>query len=65
MMNYLRNLYNTMFGSPTAQTYATHELAEAQRKLLVHQTASEYHSHMVTFYEVNVARLTAYTEGTK
>ena len=62
-MNFLRNLYNAMFGKPTALAYATHELAEAERQLLVHQTASEYHTHMVKFYQANVARLAAYTES--
>jgi len=65
MKKILRDLYTAMLGKPTAQAYALNELAEAQRQLLVHQTAAEYNTSMVAFYETNVARLTAYTEESK
>jgi predicted ATPase len=63
MIKHLRKLNTVMFGKPTAQAYALNELAEAQRHLLVHQTAAEYNTHMAAFYSGVINRLTEYTKG--
>ena len=49
----------------SAYELAQSELAEAKRCLLWHQSESEFHTQMVTFYKQNVTRLEAYVTKEK
>lgn len=58
-MNHLISLFD-LFRKPGAPKIATTELDDAQRKLLAHQSAYEYHLHMTDYYESKIERLERY-----
>ena len=58
MIEKLRQLYAQMFGAATVADLAKHELEQAQRELLKHTSATEYHRHMAAFYSETIRRLT-------
>lgn len=53
-----------LFRKKSVFDIAAEELDEAQRDLLSHQRASEYHAQMIRYCEVKIARLNKIT-GTK
>lgn len=48
---------------PTALKIATRELEEAQRTLLQHQSAAEYHAHMSAYYTETISRLQSFIDA--
>jgi len=53
MLNQLKQLFTV----PTASELAQHEYDEAQRNLLVSQSAAEYHKSMINYHTTRVMRL--------
>lgn len=49
-----------LFRKPSSEAIAARELDEAKRQLLSHQTAEEFHGHMVDYYEQKIVRLQRY-----
>lgn len=47
----------TIFQKPSAMSLAQAELEEAQRSLLVAQSAKDYATQMVVYHEARVSRL--------
>jgi hypothetical protein len=46
-----------MFSKPSAHKIAQKQLDDAQRLLLEHQSAAEYHAHMAAYYTEAIVRL--------
>lgn len=51
-----------IFKTPSADAIAQRQLQEAERSLLKHLDAAEYHDAMVTYLETKIARLSEDTE---
>lgn len=62
MPKILRSLIDALT-LPSATQMAERDLADAQRQLLIHQDASEYHDAMVVYLETKIERLETYRQG--
>jgi hypothetical protein len=54
------NKIKKAFEKPRAIALAMQELDEAERQLLVHQSATEYHNQLAAYYRNKVKRLRIY-----
>lgn len=58
-------LFKKCTSKPDAATVAAKDLEEAKRQLLKAQSAAEFYSSQVKYFDGVVRRLTTYVEGTK
>lgn len=47
----------SLYKKPSADTIAKEELEDAQRSLLIHQSAAEYNSQMAEYFQGVITRL--------